>query len=120
MRRVPARMRIARPAVIIASHRPAAASVAVAAQVIDENASANIDNREDVCRRRKSRRLAWARNQSWMAVADAAAVTIPAVATAARNGEASNSQMTNGANTSAIAPMTASILAPTTWAVAIG
>jgi hypothetical protein len=45
---VPARIRIAMPAVITASHRPAAARVAVAAQVIDENASANVANREDV------------------------------------------------------------------------
>ena len=41
------------------------------AQVIDEKASAKVATREEVCRRRKWLRLAWARNQSWIAVAEA-------------------------------------------------
>ena len=67
-------------AVIAACQLPAAASAAVAAQVIDENASAKVAMREEVCRRRKWLRLAWARNQSWIAVADAAAITMPIAA----------------------------------------
>jgi len=52
-------MRIAIVAVTNAKPVPAAASPAVAAQVIDENASANVAMRDDVCRRRKWLRLAW-------------------------------------------------------------
>jgi hypothetical protein len=37
----------------IASHKPTAASAEVAAQAIDENASAKVESREDVCLRRK-------------------------------------------------------------------
>jgi hypothetical protein len=37
----------------IACHNPAAASADVAAQAIDENASAKVAIREDVCLRRK-------------------------------------------------------------------
>ena len=46
-----------------ASHVPAAASAAVPAQAIEENASAKVAAREDVCRRRKWLRLAWVRNE---------------------------------------------------------
>ena len=70
-------------AVISASHVPAAASAAVAAQVIDEKASANVAMRDEIYRRRKWLRLAWLRNHSWIWVADAAATTMPAAATAA-------------------------------------
>jgi hypothetical protein len=37
----------------IACHKPAAASAVVAAQAMDEKASANVAIREDVCLRRK-------------------------------------------------------------------
>ena len=43
---------------------PALAKAAVAAQVMDENASANVATRDDTWRRRNRLRLAWARNQS--------------------------------------------------------
>src|ERR1700754_3085324 len=82
---------------------PAAARPAVAAQVIDENASAKVATREEVCRRRNWLRLAWARNHSWIAVADPAASRMPAAATAARNGDTTTSQARSGENTSAIA-----------------
>jgi hypothetical protein len=66
-----------------ASQVPAQANAAVAAQVIDENASANVAMRDEVCRRRKWLRFACARNQSWIWVADAAAATIPIAEAAA-------------------------------------
>ncbi len=47
-----------------ANQLPEAARPAVAAQVIDENASAKVATREEVCRRRKCERLACLRNQS--------------------------------------------------------
>ena len=44
-----------------AAQLPAAASAEVAAQAIDENASANVAMREEVCRRRNWLRLAGVR-----------------------------------------------------------
>ena len=49
---------------IAASEVPVAASAAVAAQAMDTKASAKVATRDDVCRRRKWLRLAWARKQS--------------------------------------------------------
>ena len=46
-----------------------AASAAVAAQAIDEKASANVARRDEVCRRRNWLRRACTRKQSWMTVA---------------------------------------------------
>src|SRR2546427_8059220 len=99
-------MAMAMAAVIAAIHAPAAASAAVAAQVIDENASAHVAMRDEVCRRRKWLRLAWARNQSWMMVAEAAAAAMPVTPTAACQGDSHVTTTTKGANTSAIAPIT--------------
>jgi hypothetical protein len=70
-------------AAIKASQVPAAASAAVPAQVIEENASANVATRDETCRRRNRVRFACARNQSWIWVADAEAMTMPTAATAA-------------------------------------
>src|ERR1700730_3070483 len=75
--RVPTRVPTGIAPVTRASQVPAAASAAVAAQVIDEMASANVAMREEICRRRKWLRLAWVRNQSWIWVADAAATRTP-------------------------------------------
>src|SRR5580658_2585910 len=61
----------------MASQRLTAATAAVAAQPIEENASANVAIREETWRRRNWLRLAWVRNQSWIAVAQVAAITMP-------------------------------------------
>jgi hypothetical protein len=84
----------------MASHRLTAATAAVAAQAIDENASAKVATREETWRRRNWLRLAWLRNQSWMAVAEEAAMTMPPPVTSACQGEASTSAARSGAKTS--------------------
>src|SRR5262244_3539321 len=94
-----------------ASHMPAAASAAVAAQLIEANASANVAMRDEVWRRRKWLRFACARNQSWIAVAEPAATTTPLAATHASNGASQASAARNGENTMSTAPSTASTLA---------
>src|SRR5260370_27705538 len=81
--RVPIKVATAIAPVTRASQVPAAASAAVAAQVIDEMASANVAMRDEICRRRKWLRLAWVRNQSWIWVAEAEATTMPVAATRA-------------------------------------
>src|ERR1700749_4786950 len=83
----------------------------VAAHPIDEKASAKVARRDDVWRRRNWLRRACTRNQSWIAVADAAAMMTPAAVTTACSGEANSSAMTSGANRTPIAINTTSILA---------
>src|SRR5215470_15646981 len=61
----------------------ASTRAAVAAQPIEEKASAMVARREEVWRRRNWRRLACTRNQSWIAVADAAPMATPAAVTIA-------------------------------------
>src|SRR3954462_245685 len=75
--RAPSKIATAIAPVIPASQVPAQANAAVAAQVIDENASANVATRDEICRRRNWLRFACARNQSWIWVADAEATAIP-------------------------------------------
>src|SRR3954447_20243327 len=94
-----------------ASRLPAATSAAVAAQAIEEKASATVAKRDEVSRRRKWLRLAWARNQSWIVVAAAAAVSAPMAAVAAVQVDTKASASTSGENASMMAPSTASILA---------
>ena len=55
----------------------ASASAAVAAQPIEEKASAKVASRDEVWRRRNWLRRACTRNQSWIAVADTAAMMTP-------------------------------------------
>ena len=98
---------------ITAIQLPELASAAVAAQAIDEKASAKVAMRDDVWRRRKWLRLACVRNQNWIAVADAAAMATKQAVTSASSGEMIASASTNGTNTSATAESTASILART-------
>ena len=64
-------------AVPIAAQDAEAANAVVAAQAIEENASANVARRDDVCLRRNWLRRACIRKQSWIAVAAAAADRIP-------------------------------------------
>jgi len=90
------------------------AKAAVAAQPIEENASANVASRDDVWRRRNWLRRACTRNQSCIAVAEAAAMTMPEAVTAAWNGEAKISATINGAKIAPIAINTTSILARVT------
>src|ERR1700733_3604915 len=84
---------------------------AVAAHPIEEKASAQVASRDEVWRRRNWLRLACTRNQSWIAVADAAAMITPAAVTAACCGEANISAMISGANSTLMAISTTSILA---------
>src|ERR1700690_636562 len=79
------------------------ASAAVAAQPIEEKASANVASRDEVWRRRNWLRRACTRNQSWIAVAEAAATATPIAVTAACSGEANTNAMTSGANRMPIA-----------------
>ena len=65
----------------------AAAKAAVAAQAIEENASAKVAMRDEVCRRRNWLRLACARKQSCTKVAAAAEARTPRPHTKAANGE---------------------------------
>src|SRR5262245_3722277 len=114
-------MPTATTAVVIAAFQwPAAARPAVAAQAMDEKASAKVATRDEVCRRRNCLRLAWVRNQSWISVAEMAAIVTPVAAASASRGEASASAATKGAKMSATLPATASILARTIQPVGIG
>ena len=89
----------------------ASASAAVAAHPIEENASENVASRDDVWRRRNWLRFAWTRNQSWIAVAEAAAMMTPSAVIAACSGETNDSGRTSGAKMTLIAISTTSILA---------
>src|SRR3984957_17640460 len=89
----------------------ATASAAVPAHPIEEKASAKVASRDEVWRRRNWLRLACTRNQSWIAVADAAAMMTPAAVTAACSGEAKTSARTSGAKIAPIVISTTSILA---------
>lgn len=114
MSQTPAKMAKAIAAVPSAAQVPADASAVVAAQAIEENASANVARRDDVCRRRNWLRLACTRKQSWITVAAAAADNIPKAQTIPANTASSVSMATIGANITATMPMTASTLAQST------
>src|SRR5712672_3949775 len=73
------------------------AKAAVAAHPIEEKASENVASRDDVWRRRNWLRRACTRNQSWIAVADAAAIMTPRAVTPACSGEAKISAAISGA-----------------------
>src|SRR5581483_7407357 len=88
-----------------------AASAAVAAHEIDEKASAKVATRDEVWRRRNWLRRACTRKHNWISVAAAAAISTPAPATSAAHGEAKPSAATSGAKMTAMAIITASILA---------
>src|ERR1700755_1424583 len=84
---------------------------AVAAQPIDEKASAKVASRDEVWRRRNWLRLACTRNQSWIAVADEAAMMTAIAVTAACAGASSARAATIGEKITPIAISTTSILA---------
>src|SRR5581483_838161 len=86
-------------------------SVETAAHPIDENASANVAIRDEVCRLRNWLRRACPRNQYWIAVAAAAAIAAPEAATSAARGDAIAIGTRSGVNTAAIAISTTSTLA---------
>src|SRR5580704_2546327 len=111
MIQAPATTRSAINAGAMASRRLTDATAAVAAQPIDEKASVNVATREETWRRRNWLRLAWLRNQSWIAVAAVVAMTMPPLATSACQGESTARTATSGANTKAMTPSTASTLA---------
>src|SRR5256885_13951716 len=92
----------------------AMASAAVAAQPIEEKASAKVASRDEVWRRRNWLRLACTRNQSWIAAADIVAMATPSAVTAACSGAANASAATSGAKMTPIAISTTSILARVT------
>src|SRR3954464_4706503 len=87
------------------------ARIAVAAQPIEQNASAKVAIRDEVWRRRNWLRLACTRNQSWIAVADIVAMTTPAAVIAAWGGEARARAASSGAKIATIVISTTSILA---------
>src|ERR1700730_2015685 len=97
--------------VISAAMGSESTNAVVAAHPIDEKASANVASRDEVWRRRNWLRLACTRNQSWIAVAEAAAMMTPAAVTTACSGEANSNAATSGAKMAAIAISTTSILA---------
>src|SRR5882724_9140832 len=105
---------------ITASQLPAAATAPVAAQPMEDKASAKVAMRDEVWRRRKWLRLAWVRNQSWMAVAETVAARMPTAETRAPKGAATARAATKGAKTRAIPPITASIFARSTWRAETG
>src|SRR5437667_12808408 len=87
------------------------ASAAVAAQPIEQKASANVAIRDEVWRRRNWLRLACTRNQNWIAVAELAPAAMPIVVTRACSGATMASGAISGTNTTAIEIKTTSILA---------
>src|SRR5580658_11235821 len=111
MKLAPRTTRDAKIAGAMANTRLAEATAAVAAQPIEEKASANVATRDDTCRRRNWLRLDWLRNQSWIEVAAVVAMMMPQAATKACQSEANASTASKGVNTTAITPSTASTLA---------
>src|SRR3954468_171539 len=89
----------------------AMASAAVAAQPIEQKASANVATREEVWRRRNWLRLACTRNQSWIAAADTVAMITNSAVMAACAGEAKARAATKGAKIAPIVISTTSSLA---------
>ena len=75
---VAARMASVIKALTAAASGITSTSAEVAAQPIEEKASAKVASRDEVWRRRNWLRRACTRNQSWIAVAEAAATTIAA------------------------------------------
>src|SRR5882762_588325 len=90
------------------------AKAAVAAQPIEEKASANVASRDDVWRRRNWLRRACTRNQSCIAVAETEAMATPEAVTTACIGEVNSSAMTSGAKITPMTISTTSILARVT------
>src|SRR5438552_7596375 len=86
-------------------------SAAVAAQPIEEKASAKVASRDEVWRRRNWLRRAWTRNQSWIATAELAATATPQAVTAACQGADRTRAVTSGAKMTPIVINTTSILA---------
>ena len=78
------------------------ASAAVAAQPIEQKASAKVASRDEVWRRRNWLRLACTRNQSWIAAAETVAMMTPSAVTAACVTEAKASAAISGAKIAAI------------------
>src|SRR5262245_35521152 len=87
------------------------ASAAVAAQPIEQKASANVASRDEVWRRRNWLRLACTRNQSWIAAAETVAMMMPRAVTIACVADANASAAISGAKTTPIVISTTSILA---------
>src|SRR5262245_29119093 len=96
----------------MAANQALTAAIAPApAQVIETNASEKVAMREDVWRLRKWLRLDWERNQSWMAVEDAAAAALPRATTMAWRTEINASRPANGRITTPTHCITTSIFA---------
>src|SRR5258706_5297855 len=85
------------------------ASAAVAAQPIEQKASANVASRDEVWRRRNWLRLACTRNQSWIAAADVVAMMTPSAVTVACVREVKASAPISGAKMTPITIKTTSI-----------
>src|ERR1700760_4307868 len=101
---------------VIAPVMPAASGIArtgaaVAAQPIDEKASAKVASRDEVWRRRNWLRRACTRDQSWIAVAEAAETSTAIKVTVACTGARKISPSTSGVKIAPITSSTTSILA---------
>src|ERR1700755_1506048 len=103
-------------ALIAAAIGNTSTSAAVAAQPIEEKASAKVASRDEVWRRRNWLRLACTRNHNWIAGADEAAIRTAAAGIAACAGASSASAAISGAKIAPIAISTTSILARVTLA----
>src|SRR5215213_9637283 len=93
---VAARMAAVNAPLITAAIGIVTASAAVAAQPIEQKASANVASRDEVWRRRNWLRLACTRNQSWIAAAETVATTTNSAVIAACASEANASAASNG------------------------
>src|SRR5689334_15778181 len=98
----------------------ASTSAVVAAQPIEEKASAKVASREEVWRRRNWLRRAWTRNQSWIEVEAMVAISTPQAVTAACHGAIQASAAIIGAKMTQITISTTSTLARTTRAAGKG
>src|SRR5215212_8923578 len=96
------------------------ASAAVAAQPIEQKASANVASRDEVWRRRNWLRLACTRNQSWIAAADTVDMITNSAVMAACAGEAKARATSSGAKIAPIVISTTSSLARMTREDGIG
>src|SRR3569832_2144806 len=98
----------------------ASTSAVVAAQPIEEKASANVASREEVWRRRNWLRRACTRNQSWIEVEAMVAISTPQLVTAACHGAIQANAAISGAKMMQITISPTSILARTTRVVGSG
>src|ERR1700731_2528882 len=104
MTHAPATIASAKSPSMRASQMLAGANAPAPAQLNDDSASAKVAISEEVWRRRNWLRFAWARNQNWIAVADAAAPATPSTVMRAEMGARTKSATTKGPKIIVIPP----------------